>query len=55
MPKTEVVFYVEEDGTVPLIEWLDELTEKAQLKCLGKVKRLFVANPKRHTFKPSQS
>jgi hypothetical protein len=40
MPKTEVVFYVEEDATVPLIEWLDELPEKAQLKCLAKVKRL---------------
>ena len=40
MPKTEVVFYVEEDGTVPLIEWLDGLPEKAQLKCLARVKRL---------------
>jgi hypothetical protein len=40
MPKTEVVFYVEEDGTVPIIEWLDGLTEKAQVKCLARVKRL---------------
>jgi len=40
MPKTEVVFYAEEDGTVPFIEWLDGLTEKAQLKCLARVKRL---------------
>jgi phage-related protein len=40
MPKTEVVFYLEEDGTVPIIEWLDGLPEKAQVKCLAKVKRL---------------
>ena len=40
MPKTEVVFYVEEDGTVPIIEWLDDLTEKVQVKCLARVNRL---------------
>src|SRR6266498_621782 len=40
MPKTEVVFYVEEDGSVPIIEWFDDLTEKVQVKCLARVKRL---------------
>jgi hypothetical protein len=40
MPKTEVVFYVEEDGTVPIIKWLDGLAEKAQVKCLARLKRL---------------
>ncbi|MFI5458562.1 MAG: type II toxin-antitoxin system RelE/ParE family toxin [Isosphaerales bacterium] len=40
VPRTEVVFYVEENGTVPVIEWLDGLPEKAQVKCLARVKRL---------------
>jgi len=40
VPRTEVVFYVEENGTVPMIEWLDGLPEKAQVKCLARVKRL---------------
>lgn len=40
MPKTEVIFYLEDDGTVPLVEWLDGLTEKAQVKCLARLKRL---------------
>lgn len=40
MPATEVVFYQEEDGTVPLVEWLDSLTAKAQDKCLAHLKRL---------------
>lgn len=40
MPRTEVVFYKEEDGTVPLLDWLDGLTAKAQDKCLARLKRL---------------
>ena len=40
MPRTEVVFYLERDGTVPIVNWLDGLTEKAQVKCLARVKRL---------------
>ncbi len=40
MPRTEVVFYKEEDGTVPLLDWLDGLTDKAQDKCLARLKRL---------------
>lgn len=40
MPRTEVVFYKEEDGTVPLLAWLDGLTAKAQDKCLARLKRL---------------
>ncbi len=32
MPQTEVVFYKEEDGTVPLLAWLDGLSAKAQDK-----------------------
>jgi phage-related protein len=40
LPTTEVVFYREEDGAVPLVEWLDRLTAKAQDKCLARLKRL---------------
>jgi phage-related protein len=40
MPKTEVLFYLEGDGTVPIINWLDGLTENAQVKCLARMKRL---------------
>jgi hypothetical protein len=40
MPKTEVVFYLEDDGTVLILEWLDDLAEKVQVKCLARIKRL---------------
>ncbi len=40
MPKTRLVLYQEEDGTVPLTEWLDELEPKAQAKCVACLKRL---------------
>jgi hypothetical protein len=38
--QTRVVFYQEENGTVPLLEWLDELPSKVQLKCLARIERL---------------
>ena len=40
MPRTKVVFYREDDGSVPLIEWLDGLPEKARNKCRVKLERL---------------
>jgi len=40
MPETKVVMFQENDGTVPLIEWLDKLPEKVQDKCLVKIQRL---------------
>lgn len=40
MPRTTVVFFVESDGSVPIVDWLDGLAVKAQLKCLAKLKRL---------------
>jgi phage-related protein len=40
MPRTNVVFFREEDGAVPLIRWLDELPSKVQVKCLVRLKRL---------------
>jgi hypothetical protein len=40
MPRTTVVFYQEEDGSVPVLEWLDSLSAKAQDKCLVRIERL---------------
>jgi hypothetical protein len=40
VPKTRVIFYRDEDGTTQLIEWLDGLPSKVQLKCLARIERL---------------
>ncbi len=40
MPRTQVVFYRDEDGTVPLLVWLDTLPRKAQDKCRARIERL---------------
>jgi hypothetical protein len=40
VPITELVYYQEEDGTVPLVEWLNELPLKVVQKCLAKLDRL---------------
>lgn len=40
MPATEIVYFQEEDGTVPLLAWLDSLPDKAQDKCLARLVRL---------------
>jgi phage-related protein len=40
MPATEVVFFQEEDGSVPILEWLTDLPQRVRLKCLAKLARL---------------
>jgi len=40
MPKTEVVLFAEDDGTSPLLDWLNDLTTKAQQKCIVRIERL---------------
>jgi hypothetical protein len=40
MPKTNVIFYKEDDGTVPTLEWLDSLQPKALDKCTVRIERL---------------
>ncbi len=40
MPRTKVVFYKKDDGTVPVLEWLDSLLPKALDKCTVKIERL---------------
>ena len=34
MPKTKIVIYRESNGTVPLLDWLDNLSETARDKCI---------------------
>ncbi len=40
MPKTSIAIYQEKDGSVPLIEWLDGISQKAKDKCIVKIERL---------------
>jgi phage-related protein len=40
MPQTHVVFYQEDDGTVPVLDWLDSLGDKARAKSLVRIERL---------------
>ncbi len=40
MPKTDVGFYAELDGTAPVIEWLDEVPDNPRDKLLYRVRRL---------------
>jgi phage-related protein len=40
VPKTQVVFYREADGAVPVLEWFDDLPAKAQDKCRVRIQRL---------------
>ena len=40
MPRISVVFYKEEDGAVPVLEWLDSLQPKALDKCVVRIERL---------------
>ncbi len=40
MPRIGIVLYREEDGSVPLLPWLDRLPTKVQDKCRLKIERL---------------
>ncbi len=40
MPAADLVFYREENGSVPALEWLDTLGTKAIVKCRAKLMRL---------------
>jgi len=40
MPETNVVLYREDDGSVPVLEWLDSLEPKAVDKCTVRLERL---------------
>jgi hypothetical protein len=40
VPETKVVYFQDEDNTVPLLVWLNSLPAKAQDKCLARLTRL---------------
>ena len=40
MPETEVVLFAEDDGSSPLVAWLDDLPPKVQDKCIVRIERL---------------
>ena len=40
MGEVRVVFYREDDGSVPVLDWFDTLSDKAQAKCVVKIERL---------------
>ena len=40
MPKTNVIIYQEKDGTVPLLDWLNGLSNKVQDKCIARIELL---------------
>lgn len=40
MPRTEVVLFAEDDGTAPVLDWLDSLPEKVQVKVIARIERL---------------
>jgi hypothetical protein len=39
IPKIEVRKYQDVDGTVPLLDWLDDLPDKAKDKCVAVISR----------------
>jgi phage-related protein len=43
VPRTDVVYYAEADGTSPVIDWFDEIPANAQDKLLYRVLRLEAA------------
>ncbi len=40
MPRTTVILYQEEDGSIPLLDWLDGLPPRALAKCRVRLERL---------------
>ena len=40
MPRTDVVYFREEDGSVPVLEWLDQMPPKVRDKFLVRIERL---------------
>ena len=40
MPEVRVLFYREDDDSIPALEWLDGIQARAKAKCLARVERL---------------
>lgn len=42
MPAINVLIYCEENGSCPLLDWLDDMPQKVRAKCLVRIERLSV-------------
>jgi phage-related protein len=40
MPAIRVVFFRDDEGAVPLLEWLDSLPKRPRAKCIARIQRL---------------
>ena len=40
MPSTDVLFFADDEGSCPLLEWLDRQAPKVQDKCIVRIERL---------------
>ena len=40
MREVQVLLYKDDNGNVPILEWLDKISSKAQDKCAVRIKRL---------------
>jgi len=40
MPETQAFFFAKDDGSAPLLDWLDQLPTKVQDKCIVRIERL---------------
>ena len=40
MREVQVLLYKDDNGNVPILEWLDKISSKAQDKCAIRIKRL---------------
>jgi len=40
MPRTTIVLFRESDGSVPMLDWLEELPDKVKDKCVARLRRL---------------
>jgi len=40
VPETEVLIFAADDGSVPLLEWMDQLQVKVRDKCIVRIERL---------------
>jgi hypothetical protein len=40
MPRVDVVLFKDDDGTVPVLTWLDGLSTRVRAKCLVRIERL---------------
>ena len=52
MPLTQVLLFRDEDGSVPILDWLESLPEKAQDKCVVRIERLAALGRREHATLP---